>query len=363
MEVSLLSPEDPTWQQEVEAVAHDFYHLPGYCALEAERLGGRATLVRYAGKHGRVLVPLVVRPVSVAGKVVPDAFDATSPYGYPCPLYVGEAAQRVGAEFLRGFREVLQAEGVCSVFLRLHPLLQVPPEIEEHMADQGTVHEHGETVYMDLTRSEEEQFSEVRSRWRTLLRKYRRTGPTARMDDDLVHYERFIDLYYQTMDQAGARREYYFSRPYFLRLRQVLGERLRLCVVDEGGGPSSAILLTICAGIAQYHLAANSLTDGCRDGPKIAIDGVRQWASANDCRVLHLGGGLGGSTDDSLFYFKSGFSKRRATFKTWRFIVDPQRYSELVTRWEGMAASAVDDASTGFFPAYRRPLPDERREV
>ena len=68
-------------------------------------------------------------------------------------------------------------------------------------------------------------------------------------------------------------------------------------------------------------------------------------------RVLHLGGGLGGAPD-SLFAFKAGFSKARHPFRTWRVVVDEDRYRELTRAAQpGLAAADVP----GFFPAYRRP--------
>jgi hypothetical protein len=44
----------------------------------------------------------------------------------------------------------------------------------------------------------------------------------------------------------------------------------------------------------------------------------------NEIRLFHLGGGFGGSDEDSLFYFKSGFSDYRCEYKIWQMIVDPE---------------------------------------
>lgn len=43
-------------------------------------------------------------------------------------------------------------------------------------------------------------------------------------------------------------------------------------------------------------------------------------------------------------HFKTGFSDQRHLFKTWRVVLDEQRYAEI---------SVVALRSTEFFPAYR----------
>jgi hypothetical protein len=82
-------------------------------------------------------------------------------------------------------------------------------------------------------------------------------------------------------------------------------------------------LFTIRDGVVQYHLG------GTRDeflkiSPMALIfDTVRLWANDVGARVLHLGGGVGGTNDDSLFHHKGGFSDRRHNFVTWRWIATP----------------------------------------
>jgi hypothetical protein len=61
---------------------------------------------------------------------------------------------------------------------------------------------------------------------------------------------------------------------------------------------------------------------------------------------LHLGGGVGGSDDDSLFLFKSGFAKSTGMFKVWRMVVDQQKYAEC-----NLQTGA--DPGSSYFPLYR----------
>ena len=89
---------------------------------------------------------------------------------------------------------------------------------------------------------------------------------------------------------------------------------------------------------------------------KLLLDDVRRWGNARGDLVLHLGGGRGGS-EDSLFAFKSRFSRRRHAFHTGRWVLDRVAYQELVAareRW--LAKAGRSTASPGWFPAFRAPL-------
>ena len=46
-------------------------------------------------------------------------------------------------------------------------------------------------------------------------------------------------------------------------------------------------------------------------------------------RRLHLGGGVGGSSDDGLYHFKRGLGSVEHTFSTWHFIADAQAYGQV----------------------------------
>jgi hypothetical protein len=105
----------------------------------------------------------------------------------------------------------------------------------------------------------------------------------------------------------------------------------------------------------QYHLSGNSLGGQGSDGSKLLLHGMRKWAHEQGLEKFHLGGGVG-AKNDSLFVFKSGFSSGRATFYSWRLVVDQPVYDGLCRRWERLNRSAADSLS-GYFPAYRKILP------
>lgn len=329
---ALLEPGAPEWQRVLDDHPHDFHHEPGYAALCAahEDAVARALYIESGGR--RLLLPLLVR----------DRMDASSPYGYPGPL--GDSAFQ--GEGLRLGLDHLRSNGIVSVFVRLHPILNaMPPE------GIGTLVEHGPTVAIDLSLSPEEQWSQTRADHRNQINRANRLGHRAYVDTDWAHFDTFQHQYAATMERVGASAYYRFDRSYFLGLRDALGERIHLCVVEIDGAVAGGGLFIETGGLVDYHLSATDEAYLKQRPTKLMLHFMRGWASERGNRLMHVGGGLGG-TRDSLFEFKAGFSPIRHPYRTLRLVSDEARYAELVRTSN---PGALPDDRTGFFPAYRAP--------
>jgi hypothetical protein len=101
-------------------------------------------------------------------------------------------------------------------------------------------------------------------------------------------------------------------------------------------------------GIVQYHLGGTRTAALPHQPAKLMFERICHWGQARGNSTFHLGSGLGGRDDNSLFHFKAGFSDRRHPFHTWRAVVDERAYRAL------LPAGAADNR-LGFFPAYRTP--------
>lgn len=328
----------PGWAGVLDRVPHDVFHLPAYVEVDAHRLGGvpRAFV---AEDRGRVLlVPLVMRHVPASGWV-----DAVSPYGYGGPVSSTEDSGFLREAFA-AFRSVLEDNGVVTCLLRLHPLLgAVGPDLDPF----GTVVTHGATVSLDLTAPETDIECGMRENHRRDLRRAYRQGVTTRVDDWSLN-PAFLDMYDETMARVGATDDYRFEPDYVLRLRERLGDAVHLITVLNAAGPSAAGVFFEHQGIASYYLGA-SRTAALAEAPsKVMIDVAWRFARARGNRVLHLGGGLHGTADDSLFRFKAGFSDLRHPYQTVRAVIDATEYARLC----GLAPHRTEPE--GYFPAYRR---------
>jgi hypothetical protein len=213
----------------------------------------------------------------------------------------------------------------------------------------------GETISIDLTASEAEHRAQYNKSCRTSLRRLREEGFTSFHDYENRYLPAFVEIYGETMRRAGAQSSYFFDERYFDLLTRELSDVSHLFVALKDGEVAAATLCTLCDGIVQDHLG------GTRDAflkfspDRLVVDAERIWAKELGARVFHLGGGVG-AQDDSVFRYKSGFSDRRHTFRTWRWVLQPDVYNSVC------AATAQRNASTGlhaisadYFPAYRCP--------
>ena len=352
MKVTFLEPADSGWTSFLETSSHDFHHLPAFVRLSAQTTEpGTGVAALAVDGDRRMLLPLVLRNI-------PDSQgwrDATSPYGYPGPLFSGSCAhepdfvQRATSALI----EELRNERVLSLFVRMHPVL----DSDFSAVRAGALVTHGETVVIDLSLSEAEQWRQVESGHRNQINRAIRAGHEGFIDADWEHFDDFVRIYTQTMQRLNASDYYFFDADYFRRFRQALGNGAVLAGVRIEGRVGAIGIFTEFSGVVQFHLSGTD-SDLLRHRPsKFMLHHVRQWAAARGNRWFHLGGGFGGQSD-SLFAFKKGFSDELRTFHTWRTVTDDRVYRDLVLGHE-----AADDPAdlTGYFPAYRRPVPTPAR--
>ncbi len=339
------------WDALILRCRHDFHQLPEYVELEARRLGGQPMALVVGAPPGngsdeQALLPLVLR--SVPGER--DARDATSPYGYPCPVF-SDPDPDFQAASVGAFVEGLRAREIVAAFVRLHPLLDIP---EQAMAEAGTIVEHGPTVWIDLSADEATQWSGYRATHRNLIRRAARDGLRVSFDDTFTRLDEFYDVYAQTMERLAASWAD-FGRDYLVELAELLRARGIgfLALVEHGEQVVAGGLFTSCCGIVQYHFSGTADTWQQASPSRVMLDEVRRRQVARGDRRMHLGGGVGAS-EDALFRFKRGFSRDRGRFLSWRVIPDADAYAKLVEAWQARGGSR--ELAGAFFPLYRAPI-------
>jgi Acetyltransferase (GNAT) domain len=357
MNIEILQPQDLRWRETLAQLRHDVYHLPKYVELEARRNNAQAEAIAITQGESIFFVPYLLRSCEdVAGlsQSTEKYFDVLSPYGYPGFLWHGKENHL--SEFvpraLQSLQETLKARGGCSAFFRLHPILN--RDRPSDAFDPSIFIDNGETVSIDLTLTEGELWAHTRKGHQSTINKCKRLGLTSRVVPFLDHRDAFLEIYNETMDRVIAKESYYFDNDYFSALLN-LGDRLHLGIVELEGQTICASLFFESCGIVQAHLGGTR-TEFLKYSPfNLLLNDMRLWAKARGNTFLHLGGGVGGSKEDKLYTFKSGFSRQRHQFITARFIIDPEKYRHLVDlRAQRLGMSATQLLETNFFPAYRQ---------
>ncbi len=353
MHTQIIDTSNSLWSETLLRLRHDTYHLPEYFSLEARRTKTIPEAILITEGESILFIPYLLRQCNdtLTESISPDIFDIVSPYGYP-GILLSEAANDRGFLDLAfsGLKKVLSSKGVCSAFLRLHPILN--HNFDEIFPDD-TFTFNGETVSINLKLSVSEIWAHTRKGHQSTINKCKRLGFTARMVPVWEYFEQFLAIYEQTMNRVGAKEVYYFDNNYFADLSK-LGDKLSLCIVEFEGEVISASLFFECCGIVQAHLGGTK-TEFLSQSPfNLLLDYARYWAKERGNEFLHIGGGIGGSKEDSLYTFKSGFSKQRHSFLTLRMVADEDKYHELIRlQAKKLNLQSEDLLKSNFFPAYR----------
>jgi hypothetical protein len=356
MEVQLINLESPYWLQIVEELPHDFYHLPEYHYIESIRTNSIAKAVIISESENIFFVPYLLRNCSHLYDVdstVTDLFDAISPYGYS-GILLNETAKKSPVfinSALKQLKIALSEHNICSLFLRLHPILN---KDFDKILQTDFPKVRGKTISIDLKLTESEIWLQTRSGHRTEINRCKRSGMDVKMVPFKPYINEFISIYAETMHRVEANNLYYFDLDYFLHLSQ-LKNKVYLCIVEWKEEIICAGLFTECDGIVQYHLSGTRNQFIKQAPTKLMLDYVRFWAKERGNKVLHLGGGVG-STEDSLYKFKAGFSQVSHDFMTLSLITDQEKYDRLVKeRAKSLNTTTETIIKSDFFPAYRIP--------
>jgi Acetyltransferase (GNAT) domain len=301
MNIEILQPPDssPRWRETLAQFHHDVYHLPEYVELEARRSHTQAEAIIITQGENIFFVPYLLRscqdPLNSSDSSE-NYFDVLSPYGYPGFLWHGE-------------------ESSLAKFLL---------------------------------------WAHTRKGHQSTINKCRRLGLESKVVPFEDHIDVFLEIYNETMNRFVAKDSYYFGRDYFLDLLK-LGDRVHLGIVEFKCQVICASLFFECEGIVQAHLGG-TLTEFLKYSPfNLLLHDMRLWAKERGNTFLHIGGGIGGSKEDKLYTFKSGFSRQRHRFRTVRWVIDPQKYAHLVDlRAQALGISSNQLLETDFFPAYRQ---------
>jgi hypothetical protein len=336
---------------------YDTYHLPEYHLLAKEQKEGIPFLFFFQDAEYFAALPFLLRQICDAqGLEDSRSFDATSVYGYPGIVTNIANGSTHAYTFRNNFQiallNILNDKKVIAFFTRQNPLFQTSWLFH----GMGDVKKMSNTVAIDLTQSNHEQEKNMTKGHRYDIRKAKESGVFAYEDKEFKRFDDFILIYNETMKRNEALEYYFFSASYYNELKRSLGNKIKLFFAEKDGVLISASLFLVTGKIIQYHLSGTPDMYLKYSGAKVILDEIRRWGADKGYKWLHLGGGLG-SMEDSLFRFKSGFSKFRFPFEIVKAILEPQIYNQLVDQKNHWIESSGYETNTdNYFPTYRTPI-------
>jgi sugar O-acyltransferase (sialic acid O-acetyltransferase NeuD family) len=358
----LIPSTNGEWNTYIGRSAHDFFHTSQYHSLSETCESRKAWLAVYGTVDKFVAWPYLLQDVDrLEGIEAGELRDVTSVYGYTGPLLFGcQQDEPFLASAWETMVEAWRSQSVVSVFTRFHPLLG------NHQWPRGANGEKttqpmddncgGKTVVIDLSGSEAETWNSYNRHLRQTLRRLLSLGVEVTPDPDWRHLNDFIRIYYSTMRRNNAAPFYLFPHQNLCKLKEALGSHGSLMVARYADEVIAAALLIEYAGIVTLFLLATHDRFTAMSPGKMVIHAAQTWARARGNRVFHLGGGRSSRNDDTLFRFKSWFSKRSYPFYVGHWILDQEVYHVLATARQKQAKRLSRGTDQTYFPAYRAPF-------
>lgn len=321
----------------------DFYHSCDYHQVSNFK-GDHPILIHYEHNNGMVLLPLIIRYI---GQSIYK--DATSVYGYPGPITKNITSTFNFKLFQEKLTQLFREQNIVSVFSRLNPFIA---EQENCLKTLGNIETLGKLVYIDLTQPMSQQWGLYHRRLKTYINKSR-TLYSVEEISNVQEVQSFVALYHENMKRVNAKKEYFFELGYFLKLlnshdfdTKILGAYDKSTRELIGGA-----MFTMKNTLIQYHISGTSSKYLKLNPLKLLIDEMRIRGVRENYKYLNLGGGVS-SKEDSLFYFKSGFSNNFLPFKVWKYKVNEDVYEELV---EQLVHDVPNNQMLSeYFPLYRQ---------
>ncbi|PCI11199.1 MAG: GNAT family N-acetyltransferase [Flavobacteriaceae bacterium] len=327
------------WDATLKSIGnYDFYHT-----FEYHHIGllshQTPVLLSYIEDSTIIALPLLVQKIAQT-----SYFDATSVYGYSGPISKNISDNFDNNRFIEALKIYFEDNNIIAVFSRLNPFINHQNTI---LKNYGELIQQGSVVNIDLTLGLDIQRQKYQNRLKTHINKSRRNCSIkkAASKEDI---QRFIQIYYENMNRVNASKFYFFDKNYFLELinSNDFKTEILLAIDTKTKKAIAGSMFISTNNIVQYHLSGCKTEFLSMMPVKLLIDEMRLIATERKLKYFNLGGGLGSNNEDSLFRFKSSFSKDFKDFYLWKLIVNPKIYEELV-------ASKNFKEDISYFPKYR----------
>lgn len=279
----------------------------------------------YAENEFYVKFKSIKRPIkSVLGVTIDEElYDLETPYGYGGPISNSNDKDFLTRALVK-YRSHCKENKIVCEFIRLHPF----NEIIESSFIFDMFHEERKVVIVNLMDSSEDRRMNYSKTTRNIVKKAKK-NLVIKSDSDNI--DGFIDAYYRTMKKNDANGFFFFDKEYFSSLKDI--KEVKLIEIQLNDQLVSTGFFMLGNELAHYHLSANDQNLSKENGNYLLLDAAFEIAKEQGCKYMLLGGGRTSSEDDSLFRFKSKFSKSFMPFYIAGLDFLPEKRAELNSLW------------------------------
>lgn len=304
---------------------YDVYFLEEYVCLY-ETLSEKPFCLVINEGDNYMIFPFLKREFTYNGETF---YDFETAYGYGGPICNTDDEHFI-SEALQMLKQAFAAHHYIAGFVRFHPLL----ENCKHFGFIGSVILDRKTIAMDLSQDENGIWmNEIHTKNRNVIKKGNKNGLEFIVDNEFVYLPHFIGLYNSTMDKLAANGFYYFEDMYYQSLKENIDNKF-IGVVKRGDDVLSAAIFMCHPPYGHYHLSGSDKAFLNLSPNNFMLYHAAMELKRRGVLKFHLGGGTTSNENDSLFCFKSRFSKSTCQFAIGKLIFNESVYQAVCADWE-----------------------------
>ena len=306
----------------------DFYFTPEYYSLYQSYGDGEARCFVFEKDGEMGLYPFLKNPITPLGyNLEKEYYDIQGAYGYNGLISSTDDKEFI-TEFWQSFDKWCQKNDTVAEFMRFHPL------IKNHLLGEGhfqLIHDRN-TVYLDLTKPEEDIFAGFDKGTRQHIRKAAKTIEIRPAERTEVNIQIFNRIYRENMEHVNSIPYLFFNLQHFRNMFEM--ENIEFFIAWKGDIP-----IACYSGLVSEFYYGNYLRASLTDYNRTGVNTLMYWsmiqsAKAHGCHYVHFGGGTSGDPNNSLLHYKMNFSKTLSEFWIGKKIHNQVVYDQIVEQWK-----------------------------
>ena len=306
----------------------DVYFMPEYYYLYEAYGDGEAICLVFEQDGELALYPFLKNAITQLGyELDKEYYDIQGAYGYN-GLVASTDDKGFIASFWQEFDCWCQENNIVAEFMRFHPL------IKNHLLGVGhykLIHDRN-TVYLDLSQSEEEIFAGFDRGTRQHIRKALKSieiRPAERTEENVQIFNR---IYRENMEHVKSIPYLFFNLQHFRNMFKL--NNIEFFIAWQGDIP-----IACYSGLVSEDYYGNYLRASLTEFNRTGVNTLMYWsmiksAKAHGCHYVHFGGGTNGDPENSLLHYKMNFSKTLSEFWIGKKVHNQVVYDQIVEQWK-----------------------------
>lgn len=326
----------------------DIYFNENYGKLYETVENGKAIVYKLKTKDGIIHNQFIKREIPIELNDNNKYYDITTPYGYGGPVIIecNGDKNKLLKDYEENFKNYCYENNIISEFIRFHPIINNALDFKSTYNPECI----RKTLGTNLEIYEDPIHEEFTKSCRKSIRQALNKGITYNINECPENLDDFKKIYYLTMDRKSAQEYYYFPDNYFENILNNFKDNIVVTEAIYNGKVIASGLYFVYNEFIHTHLSGTD-TNYIKLAPSYILRyGTVLWGKKHGYKLIHHGGGLSNSEEDSLYKFKRQFSKNT----DFDFYIGKKIWNQNI--YNEMCKIKNVNNESDFFPAYRKKI-------